>query len=97
MRQWTLREGKQLLHVTQLVSDRAGLGTQACVVLEKDTAREGAIGGLSWLECQMEQMKNTGHPVRLQINNHEDERVPCNSGIGFVLVRVLPKINHHKH
>ena len=56
-----------------------GLGSRPVVVLELDIARERAIGGLSWLGCQIEQIKNTGHPVKFefQINNQPSMSVSC--------------------
>lgn len=69
MRQRTLRQVKRTFRVTPLVSDRAGLGTQACVVLESVPSLADA--GSSGLGCQIEPTKNTGHPVKFefQINN----------------------------
>lgn len=71
MRQRTLRQVKRTFRVTPLVSDRAGLGTQACVVLESVPSLVGAVADFSGLGCQIEPTKNTGHPVKFefQINN----------------------------
>ena len=38
-----------------------GLGPQPGWSWSRDVAREVSVGGLSWLGCQIEQIKNAGH------------------------------------